>query len=69
MLTSISQGLGRLLWRRERGRLQFRGYCACYRNPCHRNPGEAEKGMAEMTKVYDGTGRELYMGAGDRERD
>ena len=30
---------------------------------------EAEKGMAEMSKVYDATGRELYMGAGDRERD
>jgi phosphomethylpyrimidine synthase len=29
----------------------------------------AEKGMAEMSKVYDETGRELYMGAGDRERD
>jgi phosphomethylpyrimidine synthase len=25
--------------------------------------------MAEMSKVYDETGRELYMGAGDRERD
>jgi phosphomethylpyrimidine synthase len=30
---------------------------------------EAEAGMAEMSKVYDATGRELYMGAGDRERD
>jgi phosphomethylpyrimidine synthase len=30
---------------------------------------EAEKGMAGMSKVYDETGRELYMGAGDRERD
>ena len=30
---------------------------------------EAEKGMAEMSKVYDERGRELYMGAGDRERD
>ncbi|MFO1261572.1 MAG: phosphomethylpyrimidine synthase ThiC [Sphingomonadaceae bacterium] len=30
---------------------------------------EAEAGMAEMSKVYDETGRELYMGAGDRERD
>ncbi len=30
---------------------------------------DAEKGMAEMSKVYDETGRELYMGAGDRERD
>jgi phosphomethylpyrimidine synthase len=30
---------------------------------------EAEKGMAEMSKIYDSTGRELYMGAGDRERD
>jgi len=25
--------------------------------------------MAEMSKVYDATGRELYMGAGDREHD
>ena len=30
---------------------------------------EVEAGMAEMSKVYDETGRELYMGAGDRERD
>ena len=30
---------------------------------------EAEKGMAKMSKVYDETGRELYMGAGDREHD
>jgi phosphomethylpyrimidine synthase len=30
---------------------------------------EAEKGMAEMSKVYDETGRELYMGAGTREHD
>jgi phosphomethylpyrimidine synthase len=30
---------------------------------------EAEKGMAEMSKVYDETGRELYMGQGDREHD
>jgi phosphomethylpyrimidine synthase len=30
---------------------------------------EAEKGMAQMSKVYDETGRELYMGAGDREHD
>jgi phosphomethylpyrimidine synthase len=30
---------------------------------------KAEAGMAEMSKVYDETGRELYMGAGDRERD
>ena len=30
---------------------------------------EAEKGMAEMSKVYEDTGRELYMGAGDREHD
>ncbi len=29
----------------------------------------AEAGMAEMSKVYDETGRELYMGAGDREPD
>jgi phosphomethylpyrimidine synthase len=30
---------------------------------------EAEKGMAEMSRVYDETGRELYMGAGNREHD
>jgi len=30
---------------------------------------EAEKGMAEMSQVYEDTGRELYMGAGDREHD
>lgn len=31
---------------------------------CHCNSG-----MAEMSKVYDEIGRELYMGAGDREHD
>ena len=30
---------------------------------------DAEKGMAQMSEVYDATGRELYMGAGDREHD
>jgi phosphomethylpyrimidine synthase len=30
---------------------------------------EAEAGMAEMSKVYNETGRELYMGAGGREHD
>jgi phosphomethylpyrimidine synthase len=30
---------------------------------------KAEEGMAEMSKVYDETGRELYMGQGDREHD
>jgi phosphomethylpyrimidine synthase len=30
---------------------------------------EDEAGMAEMIKVYDETGRELYMGQGDREYD
>ncbi len=30
---------------------------------------KAEEGMAEMSKVYDETGRELYMGKGDREHD
>jgi len=30
---------------------------------------EAEKGMAEMSKVYNETGRELYVGAGGREHD
>ena len=28
-----------------------------------------EKGMAEMSKLHNESGRELYMGAGDRERD
>ena len=35
----------------------------------NRNAEEAEAGMAAMSKVYDETGRELYMGAGDREHD
>ena len=30
---------------------------------------KAEEGMAKMSKVYDETGRELYMGQGDREHD
>jgi len=30
---------------------------------------EAEKGMAEMSQVYEDKGRELYMGAGGREHD
>ena len=30
-------------------------------------PEDAETGMAEMNKVYNDTGRELYMGAGGRE--
>ncbi|TMM46732.1 phosphomethylpyrimidine synthase ThiC [Qipengyuania marisflavi] len=30
---------------------------------------EAEKGMEEMSRVYEKTGRELYMGQGDREHD
>jgi phosphomethylpyrimidine synthase len=30
---------------------------------------EAEKGMAEMSQVYEDTGRELYMGTGGREHD
>ncbi|PKP86529.1 MAG: phosphomethylpyrimidine synthase ThiC [Alphaproteobacteria bacterium HGW-Alphaproteobacteria-17] len=30
---------------------------------------EAEKGMAEMSQVYEDTGRELYMGAGGRAHD
>ena len=29
----------------------------------------AEKGMAEMSKVYNEGGRELYIGAGNREHD
>jgi len=27
---------------------------------------EAEKGMQEMSRVYNESGRELYIGAGDR---
>jgi phosphomethylpyrimidine synthase len=30
---------------------------------------EAEKGMAQMSEVYEETGRELYMGSGGREHD
>ena len=30
---------------------------------------DAEKGMAEMSKLYEEKGRELYLGQGDRERD
>ncbi len=30
---------------------------------------EAEKGMAQMSEVYEETGCELYMGAGNREHD
>ena len=30
---------------------------------------EAEAGMVKMSGVYEETGRELYMGAGDREHD
>jgi phosphomethylpyrimidine synthase len=31
--------------------------------------GEAEAGMAQMSEFYEETGRELYMGQGDREHD
>ena len=30
---------------------------------------DIDAGFAQMSKVYDETGRELYMGAGDREHD
>lgn len=30
---------------------------------------EAEAGMAEMSKVYDATRREFYLGQGDRDHD
>ena len=30
---------------------------------------ETEAGMAEMSRVYNEGGRELYIGAGDREHD
>jgi hypothetical protein len=30
---------------------------------------EAEAGMAEMSRVYNECGRELYIGQGDREHD
>jgi hypothetical protein len=35
-------------------------------SPCR---GGGSAGMAGMSKVYDATARELYMGAGDREHD
>ncbi len=38
-------------------------------DPIEEAKREAEAGMAQMSKVYDETGRELYMGAGDREHD
>ena len=33
------------------------------------SPAEAEAALAEMSRVYNEGGRELYIGAGDRERD
>jgi phosphomethylpyrimidine synthase len=36
---------------------------------CAEALAKAEESMAEMSKVYDETGPELYMGAGDREHD
>ncbi len=30
---------------------------------------DIDAGFAKMSKVYDETGRELYMGQGDREHD
>lgn len=30
---------------------------------------DAEAGMADMSKVYDETGRKLYMGSSNREHD
>ena len=33
------------------------------------NAAEAEKGMAQMSRVYDEMGRELYLGSGGREHD
>jgi phosphomethylpyrimidine synthase len=30
---------------------------------------EAKQGMAEMSRVYNESGRELYIGAGNREHD
>ncbi|OQW48533.1 MAG: phosphomethylpyrimidine synthase ThiC [Proteobacteria bacterium SG_bin6] len=37
--------------------------------PAELTPESAEAGMAEMSRVYDALGRELYLGAGGRERD
>jgi len=37
--------------------------------PPELTPETAEAGMAEMSRVYDAMGRELYLGAGGRERD
>ena len=33
------------------------------------SPEEAEAGMAQMSEMLKDTGSELYMGAGDREKD
>ena len=33
------------------------------------SPEEAEAGMAEISQVYNDGGRELHIGAGDRDRD
>lgn len=46
---------------------QFMDCCTCHRKSIAAE--EAEKGMAEMSQVYEDTGRELYMGAGGREHD
>jgi phosphomethylpyrimidine synthase len=53
------------------------GFIASNANPAQpepveghaRTPAEAEAGMAEMSRVYNETGRELYIGAGGREHD
>ena len=49
-------------------------FIAANTNPAQPEPvegglAEAEAGMAEMSRVYNEGGRELYIGAGEREHD
>ena len=62
-VTATPMRLSRRLWRKADAGLKNQdsaGFVAAE---------EAEAGMAAMSKVYDATGRELYMGSGDREHD
>ncbi|WP_373476030.1 hypothetical protein [Sphingorhabdus sp.] len=50
----------------------LRGTCHFIHQPLYILSGCAaaeEASMAEMSNVYDETGRELYIGGGDREHD
>ncbi|PCG08991.1 phosphomethylpyrimidine synthase ThiC [Sphingomonas ginsenosidimutans] len=51
------------------GEVQPNGGGAGQANTAPLDEAEAEAGMAAMSDLYHQTGRELYMGAGDRERD